>query len=188
MSRIERARGGVWRPDYSKSPLRPAKICSKFGFVRSLDLFEVWVCSKFGFVRSLGLCEVWVCEPWNDRGWLFLTQLAVVFHYLCGRSQAHLDIRSNCTWKRSQKASKNDRQPHHKRSLNGRFPFFFSVHLDYLFGGQSTVVIRSRNLTGDPLPNVISEDEMALDSRVAAGRIHFFSTIKWKYCRSCAAC
>ena len=32
-------------------------VYSKFGFVRSLDLFELWVCSKFGFVRSLGLFD-----------------------------------------------------------------------------------------------------------------------------------
>ena len=36
-------------------------VCSKFGFVRSLGLFEVSVCSKFGFVRSFGLFEVSVC-------------------------------------------------------------------------------------------------------------------------------
>ena len=42
-------------PDYSKSPkaglfqvpLRP----ETFGFVRNLDLFEVWVCAKFRFIR-----------------------------------------------------------------------------------------------------------------------------------------
>ena len=32
-------------------------VCSKFGFVRSLVLFEVWVFSKFGFVRSLSLFD-----------------------------------------------------------------------------------------------------------------------------------
>ena len=42
-------------------PLKP----ETFGFVRSLDLFEVWVCLKFGFVRSLGLFEVWVCSKFG---------------------------------------------------------------------------------------------------------------------------
>ena len=32
-------------------------VYSNFGFVRSLDLFELWVCSKFGFVRSWGLFD-----------------------------------------------------------------------------------------------------------------------------------
>ena len=36
--------------------------CSKFGYVRSLGLFEIWVCSQFGFVRSLGLFD------FNDSG------------------------------------------------------------------------------------------------------------------------
>ena len=52
--------GGGGRPNYSKSPegqiiLSPSKarnflVCSKFGFVRSLGLFELWVCSKFWFL------------------------------------------------------------------------------------------------------------------------------------------
>ena len=37
-------------------------VCSKFRFVRSLDVFELWVCSKFGFVQSFGFFEVWVCS------------------------------------------------------------------------------------------------------------------------------
>ena len=36
-----------------------------FGFVRNLDLFEVWVCSTVRFVRSLGFLEVWVCSKFG---------------------------------------------------------------------------------------------------------------------------
>ena len=63
MSRIERAgRGGEGGVPQGLIILSPPKainflVYSKFGFVRSLDLFELWVCSKFGFVRSLGLFD-----------------------------------------------------------------------------------------------------------------------------------
>ena len=86
MSRIERVGGGQvpLRSDYSKSPLRqdyskssqgriilsPPKarnfwVCLKFGFVRSLGLFELWVCAKFRFVRSFGFFEAWVCSKFE---------------------------------------------------------------------------------------------------------------------------
>ena len=41
------------RPDYSES--REDWVCSKFGFVRSFGLFEVWVCSTPTILGSIGV-------------------------------------------------------------------------------------------------------------------------------------
>ena len=47
----EGGRGPGGRIILSPPKARNFLVCSKFGFVRSLDLFELRVCAKFGFVR-----------------------------------------------------------------------------------------------------------------------------------------